>query len=492
MRARTLVPALLALLAVPAVALAADKADKDADGDADVIQVDVSGSRHVVLGSPISRVSVGAADVADVAAFPPDQLLITGKRLGQTTVAVWTKSDQVQIITIDVTYPTAAMTSALSKAFPDGKDLSVTAAGAALVITGQVTDPADVDKAEQIVGGYAAAASNGQTVQIVNSLEVPGDYQVQLEVSFAEVSRTALKEMGINFWQKAKNGDYVGGIVSPTSSQSGLVPTMGDQATAGQLGLADGLPAIATPMSGAFGVVFATAVGSKFPFSAALSVLSNRGYARTLSEPTLVAMSGQEATFLAGGEFPIPLPQSLGQIGVEYKKFGVQLKFTPTVVGDTIQLQLAATVSDIDFNLGVKLASVTVPGLTERQSATTVRLKDGQSFAIAGLLSDRVRSAVDKVPVLGDIPVLGALFRSTSYRREETELLVVVTAHIVRPTDDKPRLPGEDTMTDPSDLELFFMGTIESQDGHDADRDRPAAPSKKKQHKPAGAVGFKR
>src|SRR5262249_5526967 len=145
-------------------------------------------------------------------------------------------------------------------------------------------------------------------------------------------------------------------------------------------------------IAGTFGAVLATAAGSQFPFSAALSVLAQKGYARTLSEPTLVALSGQTASFLAGGEFPVPMPQALGQIGVEYKKFGVQLAFTPTVVGDVIQLKLASTVSDIDFSLGLKLAAVTVPGLSERHSETTVRLKDGESFAIAGLLSDQVRS----------------------------------------------------------------------------------------------------
>src|SRR5206468_6993578 len=127
------------------------------------------------------------------------------------------------------------------------------------------------------------------------------------------------------------------------------------------------------------------------------------------------------------GEFPVPMPQSLGQIAIDYRKFGVELEFSPTVIGKSIQLKLAATVSDVDFSLAVRLAAVTVPGLTERHSETTVRLADGESFAIAGLLSDQVRSTVDKVPGLGDLPVLGTLFRSTSYRRQETELLVVVT-----------------------------------------------------------------
>jgi pilus assembly protein CpaC len=180
------------------------------------------------------------------------------------------------------------------------------------------------------------------------------------------------------------------------------------------------------------------------------------------------------------------MPEALGQTSIEYKKFGVQLQFTPTVVGQNIQLKLAATVSDIDFSLGVRLSAVTVPGLTSRHSETTVRLRDGESFAIAGLLSDRVRSNVDKVPGLGDLPILGSLFRSTSYRREETELLVVVTAHLVTPQGDRPPLPGDDMLADPSDLELFLLGSIESKEASD-----PVLHPRRKS-RPSGPVGFAR
>jgi pilus assembly protein CpaC len=274
-------------------------------------------------------------------------------------------------------------------------------------------------------------------------------------------------------------------VVTPTSGVTGVAASPSTGAT-DNLSLPGGLPILSTPLSGAFGAVFSTAAGSSFPFAAALSVLSERGYARTLSEPTLVALSGQPATFLAGGEFPVPMPQSLGQIGIEYRKFGVQLQFVPTVLGQNIQLKLAATVSDIDFGLGVRLASVTVPGLTERHSETTVRLRDGESFAIAGLLSDKVRSTVDKVPGLGDLPVLGMLFRSTSYRRDETELLVVVTAHLVRPLGDRPYLPGEDTLGDPTDLEIFLLGSLESKEASD-EKLHPH-----RRARPQGPVGFAR
>jgi pilus assembly protein CpaC len=217
--------------------------------------------------------------------------------------------------------------------------------------------------------------------------------------------------------------------------------------------------------------------------------MSSRGYARTLAEPTLVSLSGKTASFLAGGEFPIPMPQGLGQIGVEFRKFGIQLEFTPTVMGDNIQLKLAMTVSDVNPAIGVKMEGASVPGLTERHSQTTVRMRDGQSFVIAGLLSDRVRSTLDKVPGFGDLPILGSLFRSSSYQREETELLVVVTAHRVRALSEKPNLPGEHTVSDPSDLELFLLGKYESiDDGHK----RPQKPTSSSRKQPVGAVGFSR
>ncbi len=350
-------------------------------------------------------------------------------------------------------------------------------------MTGEVANINDVTHAEDVVKGFAFG---DQQPQIVNLLTVPGDNQVQLEVSFAEVSRSALKEIGFNFWQKSQSGTYSGGLLGPSTSTEGVVPTLVESGTTDTLSNANGLPFIQSPISGTFGAIFATAANGSFPFSAALSVLSERGYARTLSEPTLVALSGQTASFLAGGEFPVPLPQALGQIGVDFKKFGIQLSFLPTVVGPNIQLKLAATVSDIDFTLGLRLASVVVPGLTERHSETTIRLRDGESFAIAGLLSDEVRSTVDKFPGLGDLPILGTLFRSTSYSRQETELLVVVTAHLVRPTGERPALPGEDTLSDPSDLELFLLGAVESKEGRD-DKIHPRAKTK-----PQGPVGFAR
>jgi len=480
------------LCAMVGLASAQKKKKEDNDG----YYVDLGASKYVSLGGTVKRVSVGSP-IADVDAFPPDQLLITGKRLGHTSVTVWKDGGRVEVVPITVGVPRDAIAGLLAANIPSLKNLTVDGAGTAVVLSGTVGDAADVEKAEKIVRGFLPAGTSATESQatIVNLLQAVNNQQVQLEVAFAEVSRSALKEIGVNLWSRnfgQKN--WTGGVLNP---QTG-VPTIGpqiDQTAPGGVrtelppASGDGTPLVVPPISGAFSAIFGLGNNFQFPFAAALSVLSNRGYARTLAEPTLVALSGTKTSFLAGGEFPMPLPQALGQIAVEFKKFGVQLEFVPTVVDDTIQLTVDMVVSDLDFSLGIKLANVTVPGLTTRHSAATVRLKDGQSFAIAGLLSDKVRSNADKIPLLGDIPILGMLFRSTRYQRDETELIVVVTARRVHALDQRPSLPAEFEHSDPSDLELFLFGAHESKESSSPSAS-PTAPASNAPSQPVGAVGF--
>ena len=202
-------------------------------------------------------------------------------------------------------------------------------------------------------------------------------------------------------------------------------------------------------------------------------MLEENGLAKVLAEPTLVTLSGQEAKFLAGGELPVPLSSSLGQITVEWKKFGIQLAFTPTVIDQgTISLKVASEVSDLDPTNGITVGGIVIPGLTSRQAETTVRLGDGESFAIAGLMSDKVRSTIDKVPWLGNIPILGALFRSSQYQRQETELLVVITAQLVKPVAPRVALPLPTDFIgqEPDSFAFFLLGMDEvgssRQDAH--------------------------
>ncbi|HJZ85167.1 MAG TPA: type II and III secretion system protein family protein [Polyangia bacterium] len=442
------------------------------------VEMTVGSSRVIRVGAPVSRVAVAGRGIVDVEATPPDILEITARHAGRTEVTAWDKAGAAHNYAVRVVVAGEGLRERLRALFP-GEKIDAQQAGGAIVVSGVVPDAPTAERIEKVAASLAGGGANAPA-PVINLLQVLGTQQVQLEVRFAEVSRSALRQMGLNLWARTGTGtnDVVGGMLGPaTQPGPGLAPPLSSDPTlAGQLQLPRGLPVVQSPLAGAFSLLFATSSQSDVPLSGALSLLSERGFAKTLAEPTLVALSGQEATFLAGGEFPIPLTQALGQVYVDFKKFGIQLRFTPFVLGDeTIQLKLSASVSDVDYTVGVRLNQVTVPGLTTRESSTTVRLRDGQGFAIAGLLSDRMRSTVDKLPGLGDLPILGALFRSVSFRHDETELLVVITAHLVtpRPRGEHIPVPGEDEVSDPSDLELFLLGTDEAH--HDA---------------PAGKVGF--
>jgi len=259
--------------------------------------------------------------------------------------------------------------------------------------------------------------------------------------------------LGLNVFHPDAGGRFVAGLSPPTvpPDQFFNIPGTGGPTA----------PAVPGPAIGGGFTLFFSGLPN-FPFSAILTALESSGLAKLLAEPTLVALSGQEARFLVGGEFPIPMSTGLGQVSVQWKKFGIILNFTPTVIADgALHLKLQTEVSDVDATRSVTIGGFSIPGLTSRQSETTVRLADGQSFAIAGLLSDRVRSTINRVPFLGDLPILGVLFRSVQYQRDESELLVVVTARLARPVSphEAPRLPTENELNDPNDIQLFLFGS---------------------------------
>jgi pilus assembly protein CpaC len=318
--------------------------------------------------------------------------------------------------------------------------------------------------------------------QVANLITVSGDHQVQLEVRFAEVSRTGLKAIGVNLFGTSKDGKQVGGQVGPGNTMGQFLGS--DLFNVPGTG-APGNPPVrpplfpAQPLGNAFQLFFGSA--TPFPFNVTLSLLEEKGLAKMLAEPTLVTLTGQEARFLAGGEIPIPLSSALGTVTVQWKKFGIQLAFTPTVLdGGTINLKMAAEVSDVDPSNGIQVGGLVIPGLTSRQAETTVRTGDGKSFAIAGLLSDKVRSTIDTVPFFGSIPILGALFRSSQYQRQETELLVVVTTRIVRPVapHEVKLLPTDFERLEPDSFSFFLLG-----------RDGVGSPAASPDSKPRGPMG---
>jgi pilus assembly protein CpaC len=402
-------------------------------------------NRLLLLSEPIGRVSVADPKIADLKVITPTQLLLTSRGVGSTDLTLWNKRDEALVIALLVTRNLDRLRSQLLEFFPTEK-ISVSAAGDLIVLSGEVSDVRVPERAAEVAQLHAD--------KIANLIHVVGNQQVQLEVKFAEVSRNGLRELGLNIFHQDAGGRFVGGMTAPSvpPDQFFNIPGTG---TAGK-------PLVQSPaLGGGFSLFFSGL--PNFPFSAILTALESSGLAKLLAEPTLVALSGQEAKFLVGGEFPIPISSGLGTVSVQWKKFGIILNFTPTVIADgALHLKLQTEVSDVDPSRSVTVGGFSIPGLTSRQSETTVRLADGQSFAIAGLLSDRVRSNVQKIPFLGDLPILGLLFRSVSYQRDESELLVVVTAHLARPVSphDAPPLPTDNEQNDPNDIQLFLFGAM--------------------------------
>jgi len=291
----------------------------------------------------------------------------------------------------------------------------------------------------------ALARSYSPKGKINNLVQVGGVHQVMLEVRIAEMARSTTKRLGINFsWV---NGNDFG--VSLLGTLSGFTPGMdGSEAGPGS----------------AVNALFRFSKGSS-TWTGLIDALKEDGLVKVLAEPTLIALSGQSAKFLAGGEFPIPVPQDLGNTTIKYKEFGVQLDFTPTVLSeDFISLRVAPKVSELDFSTAVQFGGYVVPGLTSRGTATTVELGDGQSFAIAGLLSDNIKEQVTKFPLLGDIPILGALFRSTSFMKKETELIIIVTPHLVKPLNMAKQTLPTDYYIEPNDAEFYLEGRLEGRE----------------------------
>jgi pilus assembly protein CpaC len=449
---RTLAVILVAVVASSASAAEANdtaavmpqiKIDREV-GAARDLSLEMGQNRLLVLSEPIARVSVADPKVADMKVITPTQLLLTARGVGSTDLTLWNKRDEPLVLALLVNRNLDALRKQLKELFPT-ENIIVSAAGDLVVLSGEASDVRVPERAAEVAQLHAE--------KVANLMRVSGNQQVQLEVKFAEVSRSALRSMGFNVFHRDAGGQLVGGIASSGTApgQFLAIPGTGSASVPDVYGPATG---------GGFSLFFSGL--ANFPFSAILSLLESNQLSKTLAEPTLVAMSGQEAKFLAGGEFPIPVSAGLGAIGIQWKKYGIILSFTPTVVSEGfLHLKMQTEVSDIDATRSVNISGFVVPALISRQSETTVRLSDGQSFAIAGLLNDQIRSEIDKIPLLGDIPILGALFRSTSYRRDESELIVVITARLTKPVapHELPPLPTDDELNDPNDFELFLLGS---------------------------------
>ena len=441
---------LLAML-ILAITCATATADWPSADNSPVKRLNLMAGKSLVLKSlqPAKRISIANPEIADFVLISPTEVYITAKTVGSTNMTLWQKNGGYQVFDLSVGFDVSELKLQLNEILPEEKDLRVTATQNSITLSGRVSNAANLSRVLTLAQSYAPKG------KVNNLVEVRGVQQVMLEVRVAEMQRSIGKQMGVNFNYLTQSGKFgvsqLGGLTSNSY-------TIED----------DGQLKLETLISSSVNAFLRFSTGGA-DWTGFIDALKSDGLVKVLAEPTLIALSGNEASFLAGGEFPIPVPQGDGDITIDYREFGVLLKFTPTVLSDhKINIRVTPEVSELDFSTAIQFEGFVTPGLTKRTAETVIELADGQSFAIAGLLQETSNDAISKFPLLGDIPVLGALFRSRSFQRNETELIIIATPHLVKPLDmDKQPLPT-DFYHEPNDAEFYILGMMEA--------DRPGAP----------------
>lgn len=400
----------------------------------------VSMNRAVVVESdiPFVELSIANPGIADISTLSDRSIYVLGKAPGRTTLTILgANGELIANVEVHVTPDVAEFRERLRQILP-GEQIEVRTANDGIVLSGTVSSIARLDAALQLAERYAPS-------RVSNLMSVGGTQQVMLRVRFSEVSRGASQNLAASL-AVGGGGAVIGTGAWPTPSLAG-----------GALG---GSPTPTAGLDRAGVITGGFNIGS-VQFQVMLEALESNGLARTLSEPSLTALSGQTASFLAGGEFPVPVIGDSGTVTIDYRPFGVELGFTPRVLdGGVINLELNASVSSLDRANAVTSGGVSVPAFRRRQTATTVELRDGESFAIAGLLQDDFQGGIAQVPWLGDIPVLGALFRSANYQRNQSELMIFVTAHLVSPTRGEALILPTDRIRLPNERDLFLNGRL--------------------------------
>ena len=425
----------------PTAASAQVQAQNGMTMHAGTVDIAVNKSQVLTADTAIDRAMIGNEEVADILPISSNSIYVLGKSVGTTSLTLYDRNNRViAVMDISVGPDVVGLREQMGQLMP-GQPVETRVSNGAIVLSGTVSDAGVADRAMQLARAYAPDD------KIVNLMTLGGSQQVMLEVRFAEVSRTIGKDLGAGaFFSNGTDFEGVTGdgarFVNGATNADGIV---------GSFGIIRGI----------FNDVFGLTV------DATLDALEEKGLAKTLAEPTLIALSGESASFLAGGEFPIPVVQSGGGGGqdgnnavtVQFKPFGVSLGFTPTVLSDkVINLVVEPEVSSIDPTASININGLQIPGLQTRRASTVLELRDGESFAIAGLLQRDFKTTVNQVPLLGSIPIIGTLFRSSSFQKGETELLIVVTPRLVAPI--KPgqvRLPT-DRIYDPSEADVLLNG----------------------------------
>ncbi|RHW17342.1 BON domain-containing protein [Sphingomonas gilva] len=441
----------------------------------ETIQISVGQGRMVKLDAPMSDLFVASDEIADVQVRSPTQLFIFGKKAGETTVYATSKSGKVVYsTTIRVGANFGSLDAMLDMAMPEA-DITASTMNGVVLLTGTVLSPSDSAEAERLAKAFV-----GEETTVISRLKTATPLQVNLQVKIAEVSRDFAKNIGNNLITRDTGGFKIG----VSGREFGSIGNV-DTSDLPQLDASSrfGLPAgsITLPFDPRIGDFVYPNSGTAFDFSDirssartslgfagrflgldiadVLDLGERDGQVTTLASPNLTALSGETASFLAGGEIPIPISQGLGAVTVEYKQYGVSLAFTPTVLADgRISMRVRPEVSQLSAAGSVTLGGVTIPGLTTRRAETTLEMGSGQSMMIGGLLSNSVDNSIDKTPGLGDVPILGSLFRSNAFRRSETELVIVITPYLVKPVNAGDIKLPTDGFKAPTDLERVLLG----------------------------------
>lgn len=414
--------------------------------------LDIPMNRAIVVESdvPFAELSIANPGIADISSLSDRTIYVLGKSPGLTTLTLLDATGRlITNVNVKVAADVTEFKERLRQILP-GEKIEVRTANDGIVLSGVVSSSARLQRALDLAERYAPE-------RVSNLMSVGGVQQVMLKVRFAEMQRSVSKSLSSSL---GFNGSIFGG----DTGLNGGIGTLNNQGALTNA-MAGNIP-IANDNTGA--ILFGFNAGS-VQVGLLIEALEQKGVVRTLAEPNLSALSGQEAKFLAGGEFPIPVAQRDGLFSVEYKPFGIELNFVPRVVDKgVINLELMAAVSDIDPTQGAIINDLTVPAFSRRETSTTVEMRDGESFAIAGLIQDEFLDNAAQMPWLGDVPVLGALFRSAEYERKQTELVIIVTAHLVSPTLGEALALPTDRITPPSESDLFLFGRM-SRDSSGAD-----------------------
>jgi pilus assembly protein CpaC len=417
-------------------------------GTIQTLQVEVSKGSLIRLERPAGTAFIADPAIADIQVKSARLIYVFGKKSGETTLYAVDENEQMLAnVRIVVTHNLSRLRNSLRGALPDG-GVSVDSVEGTVVMSGSVNSPVEAEDARRLAASYLPADQ-----EVLNRVRVEGSNQINLRVRFAEVSRQVVKQLGFNWDAVFNSGNFLFGIAQGTAVTNG----------AGQF-LARNPAALSSGAQGNVNNLFGSYSSNNFNTNALIDALEAEGLVTVLAEPNLTALTGEPASFLAGGEFPIPISQDSGgggnAITVQFKQFGVSLAFVPTILNDKrISLRVRPEVSQLSTEGAVSFNNIQIPALTTRRAETTVELGSGQSFAVAGLLQNSTTHDISRFPGLGDLPILGTLFRSDRFRRNETELVIIVTPYLVKPVSTANRLQAPtDGYVPPNDQDRVING----------------------------------